>query len=94
MLRAPAARVCGISPGVGAAAPAGSRGLRTIKDASRKTFERRHATPWQTIGYRHWKLFLGIGAVILLMIIIKVPSGAAGTLLLESGDVDAWRRRS
>jgi hypothetical protein len=61
----------------GAAAPAGSRGLRTIKDASRKTFERLHATPWQTIGYRHWKLFLGIVAVILLMIIIKVPQWQA-----------------
>ena len=73
----------------GAAAPAGSRGLRTIKDASRKTFERLHATPWQTIGYRHWKLFLGIVAVILLMIIIKVPQWQAASWegLMEPKDL-------
>jgi hypothetical protein len=30
----------------GAAAPAGSRGLQTLKEASRKTFARLRATPW------------------------------------------------
>jgi hypothetical protein len=57
----------------GAAVPAGNRGLRTIQNASRKTFARLRATSWQTMVYRHWKLLMGILAVILLMIIIKVP---------------------
>jgi hypothetical protein len=53
----------------GAASPIGSRGLRTIKDASKKTFGRLHATQWQVLASRDWKLLVGIGAVILLIVI-------------------------
>jgi hypothetical protein len=71
----------------GAAAPAGSRGLRTIKDASKNTFDRLRAMSWQAFARRHGKLLLGIGAVIFLTIVLisaglivwKVPQWQAAT---------------
>jgi hypothetical protein len=60
-----------------AAAPAGHRGLRTIKDASRKSLDRLRTTRWQTVAYQHWKLLLGIVAVILFLAIWKVPQWQA-----------------
>jgi Pentapeptide repeats (8 copies) len=71
------------------AAPAGSRGLRTIKDTSRKTFERLYAQPWQAIALRHWKLLLVIGAVIVVGIIWKVPQWQAASWggLMEPKDL-------
>jgi hypothetical protein len=61
----------------GAAAPAGRQGLQTLKQASRKTFARLRATPWQALASRHWKLLLVIGAVIMVGIIWKVPQWQA-----------------
>jgi hypothetical protein len=61
----------------GAAAPASSRGLRTIKDMSKKTFDRLRATPWRVLARQHWKLLLGIVAVFLLIVIWKVPQWQA-----------------
>lgn len=71
------------------AAPAGSRGLRTIKDASRKSFERLYAQPWQAIALRHWKLLLIIGVVIVVGIIWKVPQWQAASWegLMEPKDL-------
>jgi hypothetical protein len=71
------------------AAPAGSRGLRTIKDTSRKTFELLYAQPWQAIALRHWKLLLVIGAVIVIGIIWKVPQWQAASWggLMEPKDL-------
>jgi uncharacterized protein YjbI with pentapeptide repeats len=59
------------------AAPAGRQGLQTIKDTGRKTFAHLRATSWQTIVSQHWKLFLVIGAVLVLSIIWKVPQWQA-----------------
>ena len=61
----------------GVAAPLGSRGLRTIKDAGRKTLERLRTMPWQTMASRHWKPLLGIVTVILCLAIWKVPQWQA-----------------
>src|ERR687894_737328 len=65
------------------ASPAGSRGLRTIKDTSRKTFKRLHAMPWRTIARRYKAPVLVLGGVLLtiflLMIIIKVPQWQAAS---------------
>jgi Pentapeptide repeats (8 copies) len=60
-----------------AAAPAGGRGLPTIQSASRNTFARLYATPWQALARRHWKLLLLIVAVIMVGIIWKVPQWQA-----------------
>src|SRR5215475_13252012 len=57
----------------GTAALTGRQGLQSIKETSRKTFARLRATPWQAIASRYWKLFLVIGAVIMVGIIWKVP---------------------
>jgi hypothetical protein len=61
----------------GAAAPAGSRGLRTIKDASKNTFDRLRATSWRTIARRYKVPLLVLGGVllaaVLLVIIVEVP---------------------
>ena len=61
----------------GAAAPAGRQGLQTLKEVSRKTFDRLRTMPWQAIASRHWKLFLVIVAVIAVGIIWKVPQWQA-----------------
>lgn len=77
----------------GAAVPAGSRGLWTIKDSSRKTYERLHTMPWRTITLRYKAPLLVLGgallAVILLMIIIKVPQWQAASWegLMEPKDL-------
>jgi hypothetical protein len=63
----------------GGAAPIGSRGLRVVKDTGKKTVERLRTIPWQTLAYQHWKLLLGIAAVILLVIIVKVPQWQASS---------------
>jgi hypothetical protein len=70
-----------------ATAPVGSRGLRTIQGffaypiqgASRKTFERLYAMPWQALARRHWKLLLVFGAVLMVGIIWKVPQWQAAS---------------
>jgi hypothetical protein len=36
-----------------AVTPVGSRGLRTIQDASRRTFDRLRVTPWQAVALRY-----------------------------------------
>jgi Pentapeptide repeats (8 copies) len=65
------------------AAPAGSRGLQTIKDASRKIFGRLRATPWRIIALRYKVPLLVLGGVLLalflLIIIIKVPQWQAAS---------------
>jgi hypothetical protein len=70
---------------IAAAVQRASRGLRIMKDASRKTLDRLRATPWQTMAYRHWKLLIGIGvgigAVILLIVIWKIPPWQLGAWL-------------
>jgi Pentapeptide repeats (8 copies) len=73
----------------GAAAPAGRRGLLTLKETSRETFARLRATPWQAIASRHWKLFLVIVAVIAVGIIWKVPQWQAASWegLMEPKDL-------
>lgn len=63
----------------GAAAPAGRQGLQTLKEVSRKTFDRLRTMPWQAIASRHWKLFLVIGAVLVVGIIWKVPQWQAAS---------------
>jgi uncharacterized protein YjbI with pentapeptide repeats len=66
-----------------AVARAGSRGLRTIKDASRKTLGGMHAMPWRILARRHKAPLLVLGGVLLalflLMIIIKVPQRQAAS---------------
>jgi hypothetical protein len=61
--------------------PPGNRGLRTIKDASWKTFKRLHTIPWRTMARQCKAPLLVLGgvllAVFLLMIIIKVPQWQA-----------------
>jgi hypothetical protein len=59
------------------AASAESRGLRVVQGASRKTFERLYAMPWQALARRHWKLLLVIGAVIMGGVVWKVPQWQA-----------------
>jgi Pentapeptide repeats (8 copies) len=71
------------------AAPAGSRGLRTLQGASRKTLERLYATPRQPLARRPWKLILIIGAVLVMSIIWKVPQWQAASWegLIEPKDL-------
>ena len=57
----------------GTAAPSGREGLQTLKETGRKIFARLRAIPWQALARRHWKLFLVIGAVIMVGIIWKAP---------------------
>jgi uncharacterized protein YjbI with pentapeptide repeats len=59
------------------AAPAGRQGLQTLKQASRNTFDRLRATPWQAMARHHWKLLLVIGVVVAVGIIWKVPQWQA-----------------
>jgi hypothetical protein len=61
------------------AVPASRRGLRVVKDTGKTTVAHLRATPWQALAYRHWKLLLGIVAVILLALIIKVPQWQAAS---------------
>jgi uncharacterized protein YjbI with pentapeptide repeats len=65
------------------AAPVGSRGLRTIKDASRKILVGMHIIPWRIIARRYKAPLLLLGGVLLalffLMIIIKVPQRQAAS---------------
>jgi hypothetical protein len=72
-----------------AAAPARRRGLRIIKDASRKTFDCLHVRPWRTIARRYKVPLLVLGgvllAVFLLMIIIKVPQQQAASWQRQPG---------
>jgi uncharacterized protein YjbI with pentapeptide repeats len=56
-----------------------SKGLRVMKDASRKTVDRLRAVPWQTTAYRYWKPLIGIVAVILCIVIWKVPQWQAAS---------------
>ena len=63
------------------AAPASIRGLQVVKDTGKKTFDRLRATPWRTIARRYKVPLLVLGgvllALVLLMIIIKVPQRQA-----------------
>jgi hypothetical protein len=72
-------------------APTSSGGPQVVKDTAKKTLERLRAISWQTLAYRHWKILLGIVAVILLAIIIKVPQWQAtswqGQLRIEPKDL-------
>jgi hypothetical protein len=67
----------------GAAAPAGRQGRQTLKETSRKTFDRLRATLWQTIARRYKVALLVLGgalvAAVLLVIIIKVPQRQAAS---------------
>jgi uncharacterized protein YjbI with pentapeptide repeats len=57
----------------GAAAPIGSKGLRTIQDASKKAFDRLHATPWRVLALQYRPLLVGFLGLLLLLAIWKVP---------------------
>jgi hypothetical protein len=71
-----------------AAAPTGSRVLRTIQGAGGETFDRRRAVPWQVLARRHWRILLAMGAVFLLIVIWKVPQWqAAGWQGLDVKDL-------
>jgi hypothetical protein len=60
------------------AAPASSKGLRTIQGTSRKTLERLYATPWQAITLRYKAPLLIIGGVLVaVFLLIKVPQWQA-----------------
>jgi hypothetical protein len=61
----------------GAADPAGSKALRTIKDTSKKTFKRLRAIPWRAVALRYRPLLVGLGVLVLLFIIWKVPQWQA-----------------
>ena len=77
MLSPPAAMYLSIPAGMGNGRPCGRQGLQTLKETSRKTFDRLRATPWQAMASRHWKLLLVIGTVIVVGIIWKVPQWQA-----------------
>jgi hypothetical protein len=61
------------------AAPAGRRGLQVVKETGKTTVAHLRAIPWQILAYQHWKFVLGIVAVILLAMIIKVPQWQAAS---------------
>jgi hypothetical protein len=61
----------------GRAAPAGSRGLQTIKDTSQKTFAHLQTVPWRVLALRYRPLLVGFLGLLLLLAIWKVPQWQA-----------------
>jgi len=63
-------------------APAGSRGLQIVKDASRKTVDRLHAISWQTLARRYSPLLVVFGVLLLLaspFVLWKLPQWYAAS---------------